>query len=57
MEKLWNAIFQAVRIRGDSSAVEQWQEHLQTLHRRLDRLNALRFKSLHYVNSWAPTSR
>ena len=51
MEKLWNAIFQAVRVRGDGSAVERWQEHLQTLHRRLDRLNALRFKSLHYVNS------
>ena len=51
MEKLWNAIFQAVRIRGDGSAVERWQEHLQTLHRRLDRLNALRFKSLHYVYS------
>ena len=28
MEKLWNAIFQAVRIRGDGSAVERWQEHL-----------------------------
>lgn len=24
MEKLWNAIFQAVRIRGDGSAVERW---------------------------------
>ena len=51
MEKLWNAIFQSVRITGDGRAVERWQEHLATLHRRLERLNALRFQSLHYTNS------
>ena len=51
MEKLWNAIFQSVRITGDGRAVERWQEHLATLHRRLERLNALRFESLHYTNS------
>ena len=51
MEKLWDAIFQAVRIRGDGSAVARWQEHLDTLHRRLERLNELNFRSLHYTNS------
>ena len=51
MEKLWEAIFRAVRITGDGRAVERWQEHLATLHRRLDRLNALKFRSLHYTNS------
>ena len=51
MEKLWEAIFKAVRISGDGKAVERWQEHLSTLHARLEKMNALRFKSLHYTNS------
>ena len=51
MEKLWDAIFQAVRINGDGKAVEKWQAHLATLHDRVEKLNALRFKSLHYTNS------
>ena len=49
--KLWDAIFAAVRISGDGRAVERWQEHLSTLERRRDALNALHFKSLHYTNS------
>ena len=51
MAKLWDAIFQAIRVQGDGRAVDRWQEHLQTLHRRLDRLNTLKFRSLHYTNS------
>ena len=51
VEKLWDAIFSAVRVSGDGRAVERWQEHLATLRRRVERLNALRFRSLHYVNS------
>ena len=51
MEKLWEAIFKAVRITGDGKAVERWEEHLENLHKRLEKLNALRFKSLHYTNS------
>ena len=51
MEKLWDAIFKAVRISGDGKAVERWQEHLSTLHARMEKMNALRFKSLHYTNS------
>ena len=51
MERLWEAIFRAVRISGDGTAVEQWQAHLDTLARRVDRLNALDLKSLHYTNS------
>lgn len=50
-EKLWDAIFKAVRITGDGKAVDRWQEHLSTLHARMDKMNALRFKSLHYTNS------
>ena len=51
MEQLWSAIFKAVRISGDGTAVEQWQQHLATLHARLEKMNALNFKSLHYTNS------
>ncbi|WP_293010250.1 MULTISPECIES: aminopeptidase [unclassified Oscillibacter] len=51
MERLWDAIFAAVRISGDGSAVEKWREHLDTLARRRKTLNALNFKSLHYKNS------
>lgn len=51
MDKLWEAIFRAVRISGDGKAVEKWQAHLDTLARRVDRLNALDLKSLHYTNS------
>ena len=51
MEQLWDAIFKAVRISGDGRAVEKWQKHLSTLHERMEKLNALNFKSLHYTNS------
>ena len=30
MERLWDAIFRAVRISGDGKAVEKWQAHLKT---------------------------
>ena len=51
VEKLWEAIFSAVRISGDGSCVDKWKEHLDTLRKRLEKLNALNFKSLHYTNS------
>ena len=51
MEKLWDAIFSAVRINGDGRAVERWHTHLATLHQRLEKLNALRLRTLHYRNA------
>jgi len=51
MEKLWNAIFAAVRISGDERCVEKWRAHLDTLSRRVEKLNELDFKSLHYTNA------
>ena len=51
MEKLWDAIFSAVRIDGDGTCVDKWQQHLDTLRQRLEKLNELNFKSLHYTNS------
>ncbi|MEG1658634.1 MAG: aminopeptidase [Oscillibacter sp.] len=51
MERLWDAIFAAVRINGDGKCVERWQTHIDTLGQRLEKLNALHFKSLHYQNA------
>ncbi len=51
VDRLWDAIFAAVRITGDGTAVEQWRAHLATLERRREKLNALRFRSLRYQNS------
>lgn len=51
VEQLWDAIFAAVRINGDGTCVDKWKEHLNTLKVRMEKLNALAFKSLHYENS------
>lgn len=51
MEKLWEAIFAATRITGNGDAVRLWQQHLDTLKTRVDKLNALNLESLHYTNS------
>ena len=51
MTKLWDAIFRAVRISGDGTAVEKWREHLSMLDVRKEALNALKLKKLHYKNS------
>ena len=50
MERLWEAIFAAVRVTGDGGAVERWREHLRMLEERKNKLNALHFRSLHYTN-------
>lgn len=51
IERLWQAIFAAVRINGDGRSVEKWEAHISTLAQRRAKLNALRFRSLHYTNS------
>ena len=51
VERLWNAIFAAVRVTGDGTAVEQWRSHLSMLEQRKQKLNDLHFRSLHYRNS------
>ncbi|MCI2057709.1 MAG: aminopeptidase [Oscillibacter sp.] len=50
MEKLWGAIFAAVRISGDGTCIARWKKHLDTLAERTEKLNALNFRSLHYTN-------
>ncbi len=51
MNKLWDAIFHTLRISGSGDAVARWQEHLDTLQKRVDTLNGLHLESLHYTNS------
>ena len=50
VEKLWNLIFQAVRI-DTENPVAAWDIHKSQLKQRLDFLNTSRFKMLHYKNS------
>ncbi|MEG2037613.1 MAG: aminopeptidase, partial [Ruthenibacterium sp.] len=51
MERLWAAIFEAVRITGDGGCVARWEAHIATLARRKEKLNALHLKRLHYQNA------
>ena len=51
MAKLWDAIFETVRIKGDNTAVAAWHQHLDTLGRWKKLLNEYHFKYLHYTNS------
>lgn len=49
--KLWDAIFEAVRITGDGNAVELWRNHCDRLRTLSEKLNEYNFKFLHYTNS------
>ena len=51
VDRLWEAIFQAVRVTGDGTAVEKWRAHLGMLEERKSKLNALGLRSLRYTNS------
>ena len=50
MEKLWEAIYEAVRV-NEPDPVASWNAHKLNLKRQMDLLNELNFKSLHYTNS------
>jgi len=47
---LWENIFAATRV-GKGNAVALWQNHIDTLKKRVDKLNGFRFKELHFKNS------
>lgn len=47
VQKLWDAIFKATRSDLDNP-VEAWKKHDETLHEKVDYLNAKRYKKLHY---------
>jgi Leucyl aminopeptidase (aminopeptidase T) len=48
VDKLWSAIFDAVRLDA-ADPVKAWTEHNDTLHRKAEILNKMRFRQLHYV--------
>ncbi|HHX74053.1 MAG TPA: aminopeptidase [Firmicutes bacterium] len=50
VEKLWQAILHSVRADRDNP-VAAWEEHKRELSRRVELLNAYRFRSLHFTNS------
>lgn len=51
MEKLWDAIFAAVRVTGDGKAVERWARHTAEQKVYVKKLNDFDFETLHYQNS------
>lgn len=48
VNKLWDAIFKAVRVDTDNP-VEAWKKHDETLHEKVHYLNEKRYKKLHYT--------
>lgn len=50
VEKLWEAIFKAVRL-DEEDPVAAWQTHSRTLSDKAAFLNEQQFESLHYTNS------
>ena len=49
--KLWDAIYSAVRVTGDGTAVEKWREHIARLDKRTTVMNEHRFEKLILKNS------
>ncbi|WP_316570110.1 aminopeptidase [Neobacillus sp. YIM B06451] len=47
VDKLWDAIFKAVRVDSENP-VQAWKQHDETLHEKVRILNDKRFKFLHY---------
>lgn len=50
IDKLWDAILQAVRIDENNDPVAEWKEHNERLHHQNKVLNEYNFKSLHFKN-------
>ena len=51
IDKLWEAIFSAVRIKGDGTAVDEWRKHCARIDEQSKKLNDYNFTELHYTNS------
>ena len=51
MEKLWDAIFSAIRVTEGGDAVEAWRAHCAYLEEMAGRLNALQLKQVRYKNA------
>lgn len=51
MEKLWQAIFKAVRITEDGDAVSEWRRHCGNIEGKARAMTEYDFEELHYVNA------
>lgn len=50
IEKLWEAIYKTVRV-DQPDPVDAWKQHKAELKKRMDYLNSLRLRTLHYKNA------
>jgi len=50
-EKLWEAIYKAMRVEGKGTAVENWRNHLDRLETLKAKLNSFELTELNYTNS------
>ncbi len=50
LDRLFDAIFQTVRIADGNDAVATWMAHTESLQKKADWLNSQQFTSLHYVS-------
>lgn len=48
IDAMWEAIFQMNRVEADGDPVAAWREHIARLKERQEKLNAKRYRSLHY---------
>ena len=51
MDYLWEAVFAAVRVSGDGSAMQLWAEHIERLNQRTEKMNEYKFTKLTYRNN------
>lgn len=51
VEKLWQAIFQTIRIDEKNDPVAAWRDHIAFLQKAADFMNKHAFRQLHYTNS------
>lgn len=50
VERLWKAIFDATRMNTEDP-IKAWQNHMENLKKKVDYLNSLELKSLHYTSA------
>lgn len=50
IDKLWDAIFKAVKVSEDNDPIAAWKEHNETLKIHNEKLNDFNFKALHFKN-------
>ena len=48
VSRLWDAIYETLRITGDGRSFERWEAHDRELSRRAERLSGMDLRSLHY---------